>query len=174
MSKGDKAADYLGADAEVLKVILDESDKRIGAQVQLMLAGDLRANGLLAASATLAAAGFAVGGSQMGFDGNEALRDASWWFGGFSTVAAAAAIWTIWPKAIHIQGWSPAQFVDDIAKKKTPSQVRAEITAHNQSKLTGNDACIRTLTRRARTAMVLLALAPVSAAVALAFKGYFG
>jgi hypothetical protein len=167
MSNGESASDYIGAPQGVLKLVLDESDKRIAAQVQLMLASDLRSNGLLAASATLAGAAFTVVGALIDTKTHVSLLVAAAAFGGLATLAAAAAIWALWPMPVDIQGWSPAKLAGDIAKNKPEAQIWAEIVALNQAKIAGNDACNRKLSRRARVTMLLLLGAPVAAALVL-------
>jgi hypothetical protein len=172
MSNGESASEYVGAPEDVLKRVLDESDKRIAAQVQLMLAGDLRANGLLAASATLAGAAFTVVGALIETKTHVSLLIAAAVFGGFATLAAGAAIWALWPKGVDIQGWSPVKFTGDIAKKKPGAQIWAEMVALNQAKLVGNDRCMDVLATRARAAMILLIAAPISAAAVLLLAAF--
>lgn len=167
MSKGEQAQDYAGAAAPTLELILCEGDKRISAQVQLMLANDLRANGILAASATLAAAGFAVAGAQIGPTGNPHLLAAASLFAGFAALAALAALWALWPTGVDVQGWSPRLFVGDIAEKKTLGRIRAEMIAMNQTKIAANDRCNYRLAFRIRAAMVCLAVAPLFSGAAL-------
>jgi hypothetical protein len=167
MSDGERADDYAGADLDFLRFLASESDKRVAAQLQVMLANDQRANGILAAAATLAAGGFAVAGTQTGKDGNPHLLAASIIFGIVASVAAIAAIWTLWPASVDIQGWSPRLFVGDLAKKKSPDLIAAEIAAHNQTKIAGNDRCNAELARRVKVAMIMLAASPAAGAVAL-------
>jgi hypothetical protein len=167
MSDGERAEDYAGADAELLKLLASESDKRVAAQLQVMLANDLRANGILAAAATLAAAGYAVAGTQLGKDGNAHLLAASIAFAVLASAAAIAAIWTLWPAPVEVQGWSPRLFVGDIATKKSPDRIAAEIVAFNQEKIAANDRCNTKLALRAKVTMLLLCAAPIAGGLAL-------
>jgi hypothetical protein len=171
VSKGENADDFAGASAEVLDLIVCESDKRVAAQVQLMLANDQRANGILAAAATLAAAGLAVAGTQLGTDANWRLLSAATVFASLATMAAMAAVWALWPKGVEIQGWSPRLFVDDVRAKKDPLRMSAEIAALNQQKIAGNDLCNASLSRRIKVAMALLVAAPFGSALVLLVSG---
>jgi hypothetical protein len=167
LSKGDQAADYKGADEKLLTLIVDESDKRIGAQVQIMLANDARSNGLLAAAATLAGAAYAVAAAQLGKDGNFALLVGATVFAVMATAAAMVAVWALWPVGVDVQGWSPRLFVSNIEDQTPYLTVQAEIAALNQSKLDDNDRCNKSLADRTRLTMTLVASAPVLGAVAL-------
>lgn len=167
MSKGDRAEDYASADSSVLGLIAQESDKRIAAQVQIMLASDTRSNAVLAAAATLAAAGYAVAGSQLSPNGNYPLLIGASAFALMATAAAISAIWALWPTGVEVPGWSPRLFTGDIREKKTIEQILAEIVAHNETKIAENEACNRKLAQRARTTMFLLGLAPIVGALTL-------
>ena len=166
-AKNVKADDLDGAEAGVLILIVEESDKRIGAQVQLMLANDLRANGILAAAATLSAGAFALAASQLGRDGNAHILAASVAIALLAMASGVGATWALWPTGVDIQGWSPHLFVPDIEAKKSAHRIKAEIAAHNQKKLIDNDACNKKLTRRIRVAMLLLAASPLAGGSAL-------
>ena len=174
MSAGERMEDYAGAEPELLRLLASESDKRVAAQLQVMLANDLRANGILAAAATLAAAGYAVAGTQLGHDGNSHLLAAAIAFAVLASISAISAIWTLWPAPVEVQGWSPRLFVGDIADKKPFERVTAEIVAFNQEKIASNDACNKLLARRAKVTMVLLCASPIAGGLALWITTFFG
>lgn len=163
---------YVGAQADVLELIVGESDKRISAQVQLMLANDSRANGILAASATLGAAGYAVAGAQLGIDGNIHLLIGAGAFALLATFATLAALWALWPIGVDIQGWSPRLFIGDVTEKKDLHQLKADVAALNQEKIRGNDKCNKDLSKRIRVAMSLLVAAPIVGALALLVSSF--
>lgn len=167
MSNGDRAEDYVGADADLLAQILVESDKRISAQVQIMLANDTRSIGILAAAATLAGAGFALAGTEMGKDGYGPLLVASIVFGLAASASAVAAVWALWPVGLDVPGWSPRLFVPDIAAWRPHLAIQRSIAALNQRKIADNDACNAKLGGRTRLAMILLCAAPIAGASAL-------
>jgi len=162
LSKSVTAAEFRTGRAALLKMILDESDKRINAQVQVMVASDARATGILAAAVALAAAAFALAASHTG-DNESALFWAALTFGTAAAASALAAVWALWPKAINVSGWSPRLFRNDM--KKNLSAIRAEMIALNQSKILENDSCSSDLMRRVRLAMSLLALGPLAGAI---------
>jgi hypothetical protein len=170
-TKNVKADDLDGAEAGVLDLIVEESDKRIGAQVQLMLANDLRANGILAAAATLAAGAFALAASQLGKDGNTHILAASVAVAVLALAATIAATWSLLPKPVDVQGWSPHLFVLDIQAKKSAHRIKAEIAALNQEKLNANEILNKELARRIRWAMGYLAASPVAGGVVLLISG---
>jgi hypothetical protein len=165
LSKGDRATDYDGAEDEVLKLIAHESDKRIAAQVQIMLASDTRSNALLAAAATMAAAGYAFAGSQSLSNGNYALSIGASVFGVISTMAAIAAIWSLWPADLEAQGWSPKLFVEDIKNSKSLQIILQEIVALNERKIIENEKVNLKISGRVKLTTILLGLAPVIGAL---------
>ncbi len=168
MSQGVQASDLQGASPETLKMILEEGDKRVAAQAEVMLAADARSNGILAASTALAAAGFAVAADQVG-EASAVLFIAAATFACVTTLSALAAVWALWPEFLNVPGWSPRLFVEDIARGKTDQQIAAEMAALAQSKIDENEICNRKLAKRSKAAMLLLAAGPLCGACAGAF-----
>jgi hypothetical protein len=167
LSDGEQASDYDGADENFLELILAESDKRIAAQLQIMLANDSRSNGLLAAAATLAAGAFAVAGSQLGKDGNLELLVGASVFAIVASFAAIAAVWALWPVGVDVQGWSPRLFVPDISKQKSSLDVKKSIASYNQTKIDDNDKRNKNLSVRTRVAMICVVAAPIFSGISL-------
>jgi hypothetical protein len=164
-----KASDLAGATESTLKLVVEESDKRLAAQVQVMLAVDSRSNSLLSVSATLASAAFGVAAAQVSGKGLSPLVVGA---AGLSATALAAAFFAISalrPRALHTAGWSPVRFKGDIEKGKSATAILAEMAAHNQSKINENTTCNATISKRVEWAMRFLAGAPmVGAALATA------
>lgn len=163
---------YEAAKEGVLDLVLQESDKRIAAQVQLMLAADARATGVLSASIVLAAAGIGYAASKLG-----APTPLFWGalvFGVLEAFAAFCALWALAPQSIDPPGWAPARFKTDLTKPK--AQVQAEMAKFVQERIEGNRATSRRLAGRIRAALVLAALGPLSglaAALMAASHGLF-
>jgi hypothetical protein len=168
-----KAADLAGASEETLNLIVQESDKRIAAQVQLLIAKDSRSNTLLSASAALAAAAFGVAASQATTQGYSPLVLGSIAFAVFAAAAAVAAVVALWPVNIELQGWSPRLFKEDVAISKPHKDVLTEVAAFNEQKIAGNDKANKTAASRATIAMALLAAAPIAGSVAAALKAFW-
>lgn len=153
--------------SEIVDLVLAESDKRIAAQIQVMLAADARSVGLLAASSTLAAAGLAVSASQISPSGNAALLVAAASFTAASVASSLTCAWALNPEHVNIVGWSPTLFEHDIKSGKSFDVIKAEMIALNQEKMDENARTNSKISRRVRIAVALLALAPVFAAGAL-------
>jgi len=150
---------YETADDDVLKLIVEEADKRVAAQTQLMLAADARASGIMSACIALAAGG-------LGFAISEVKdRPPFFWaalvFGAFEAIGAAAALAALWPEEVRPQGWSPINFSKDLSK--SPERVRAEIAKQLQARIEHNRGCARKLGRRVKAAMTLAVLGPIEA-----------
>lgn len=164
------ARKYAAADKELLELILHESDKRLAAQVQLMLAADQRASGVLAGTISLGAAalGFAV--SQVRDGRVDALFWATISMGALEMLAACIALTALWPELVKPQGWSPASFRNDLAKTKV--DVQGEIAVHLQGRIEENRRCAARLGRRMKAAMLTAAEGPiVGACLGLASSG---
>ena len=166
MSDDLKATDLAPASEKTLRVIVEESDKRIAAQVQVMLATDSRSNTLLSAAAALAAAAFGVAASQYPTQGLSPLVVGSAVFALSAAIAALAAVHALWPADIDVQGWSPKLFVEDLASAKSNHDLLTEIAALNQSKSDGNARCNKMIAGRVKRSMAALALAPIFGALA--------
>jgi hypothetical protein len=161
-----KAADLTPESPETLLVILQESDRRISAQVQVMLATDSRSNTLLSASTALAAGAFGVAASQYPTGGFSPLVVGAAAFATAATVGAFAAMWALWPEAIQLQGWSPRYLAPDVTEKKAHQVILAEMTVFNQEKISHNDRCNTKISNRGRLAILALASAPLVGAAA--------
>ncbi|TAJ69922.1 MAG: hypothetical protein EPO51_20590 [Phenylobacterium sp.] len=155
----DKSVDpseYAAAKDGVLELILQEADKRVSAQVQLMLAADSRASGILSGCTTLAAAGIGFAVSQI------AQRPPVFWasltFGLVEAVAAILALSALWPTEIRPQGWAPAIFATDLNKEKP--RVQAEIAKFLQDRIAQNRASADKLSGRVKAAMLFASLGP--------------
>lgn len=149
---------YAAAKDGVLDLILQESDKRLAAQVQLMLAADSRATAVLSASIVLAAAGIGYAISKL-----EAPTPLFWGaivFGVIEALAALSALWALTPQSVDPQGWAPKTFATDLQKPK--SQVQAEMAKYLQSRIDKNRTTASKLAQRIRAALMLAALGPLA------------
>lgn len=163
-------ARYAAAEDGLLDLILAESDKRVAAQVQLMLAADQRANGLLAGCITLAAAGGGFAISQLKDGKLDPFFYASLCFSIVEALAAVSALMALWPEPLKPQGWAPGMFATDL-NKKTKS-VKAEIAQFMQERIESNRQCASKLARRVKWAMLLAAEGPlVAISAGLGTKG---
>ncbi len=165
MSNDMKAAEFAAADSQTLALIVHESDKRIAALVQVLLATDSRSNTLLSATSALAAAAFGVAASQYPTQGLSPLVLGSAVFATCAASAAIAAVRALWPTEVDIQGWGPARFRSDLAAAKPYDLLLAEIAVHNQAKIDQNVQCNAMIADRVRLTMILLASAPLSGAL---------
>jgi hypothetical protein len=165
-------AEYEKADPLVLDLILQESDKRVGAQVQLMLAADTRASGILAGSIVLAAAG--LGYAMTKLSDPTPLGWASFAFGACEVIAAFSALFALWPQAVDPQGWAPDRFATDLEKSK--ARVQAEIAHYLQRRIVRNREMATRLSRRVKVAMLAASMGPLVglAAGLVAYKQYVG
>jgi hypothetical protein len=161
-----KDVDFAKADDDTLALILNEGDKRLAAQVALMLSADTRANAILAGSVGLAAAGFAIAAGTIDKSGQGPLFAAALVFALMATVSAIAAVMALWPTGIAPQGWNPTLFGDDIAAGATPHAMRVEMCRQIAKRIGINRSCAATLTRRIRVSMILLAASPFAGGVA--------
>jgi hypothetical protein len=160
----EKAVDparYATAEDDLLNLILQESDKRVGAQIQLMLGADQRANGLLAGCATLAAAGGGFAISQLKSATFDPLFYSSLAFGGIEACASMLALMALWPEPLKPQGWAPAQFAHDLAKPS--KRIKAEMAMFMQGRIEDNRRCATRLSYRIKGAMLLAAQGPIIA-----------
>ena len=162
MSNNLEASDLARADMATLEFILAEADKRIESQVQLMLASDARANGLLAASATLAAAGLAVVGDRLKDHQLDALLWSAAAFLVFEVAAAAVCIATLWPVGIKPKGWEPSKFREDVAADVPLIEIKRQVAAFANGRVRLNREAGAKATSMTRLAMVLLALGPAA------------
>lgn len=163
-------AEFASAHTDTLALVVQESDKRIAAQVQVMLASDSRSNTLLSASTALAAAAFGVAAAQYPTQHLSPLVVGSTAFAVIACVAAGAAVRTLWPVNVDIQGWSPRLFRDDVKAGKAHTAVLAEVACLNQQKIDENAKCNEAAARRVKATMVLLAVAPLVGALAAALS----
>jgi len=151
------------ADRRLLRFIVNETDKRVAAQVPLFLSADARAVGLLASAATLAAAGVATAASTFGKPEQSVLFASAVAFSVTAVVASGLAVWSLWPCEVDMPGWEPDIFMDDISKGRTFSQVEPEIAALSQRRLDRQRRALLVLGTRARICMITLACAPIFA-----------
>lgn len=149
--------------SQIVDLMLVESDKRIAAQIQLMLAADARSVGLLAASSTLGAAGLAVTAAQFSPAGNVTTALASAAFTAFAIASALSCVWALIPEPVHIVGWSPSLFDEDLKTHKSIFVIKAEMVALNQEKIEANARQNERISRRVLIAIALLGIAPVFA-----------
>ena len=98
------------AEDQTLDFIIKESDKRVTAQIQIMIAKDSRSSTLLSVSITLASAAFGVAVSQYSPNKTSPLAAGAVVVALISAFASFAAIWALWPKDMNVQGWSPQLF----------------------------------------------------------------
>ncbi len=154
--------EYAATDSELLDLILEESDKRVATQVQLMVAGDSRAAALLAACITLAAGG--VGFTVSRIEVHDALFWSSLVFGLIESIAAGLALWALKPQPIHVPGWAPATFRTDLSKPL--SRVKAEMAQHLQDRIEKNREIAKELSWRSELAMFVASQAPLWAMLA--------
>jgi hypothetical protein len=153
-----EAAKYATAKEGVLQLILDESDKRIAAQVQLMLSADTRATAVLSGCVTLATGGLGFAVSKL--SSLDAMAWAALTLGLVGVAASVLALWAIWPQQIRPQGWSPEMFKDDLGKSKT--DIQSEVAVLLQERIDANRDCARRLSNRIKGAMLLAALSPAA------------
>lgn len=153
------------ADDEILKFIVQESDKRISAQVQVMLSTDSRSNTLLSTSIALAVAAFGVSASQYPTQGFSPLVVGAIALAMTSIAASVSAITALWPAGLDIQGWSPILFENDLAQRKSLQMILEEIKKHNQDKINSNVESNKKISSRVKRTMLLLALSPLIAGV---------
>ena len=165
-------AELSAADPATLAFIVQESDKRIAAQVQLMLAADTRSNTLLSVATALSAAAVAVAAGQPLSTGLTPLAAGALAFAAGAAASAAASAWALSPILVDIAGWSPRLFVGDIAARKSPELVLAEVAVQNQRKIDANILAGDRIIVRTRLAMILLASAPVIAALAALARAF--
>lgn len=156
---------YENAKEGVLDLILEESDKRVGAQVQLMLAADSRASGILSGCVALAAAGVGFAVSQLADP--SPLFWASLAFGAWEAVGACMALWSLWPEGVRPQGWAPVTFETDLGKTKV--RVQAEMAAFLQDRIEKNRITADRLANRVKAAMLFAATGPIAGLVASLF-----
>lgn len=152
------------ADREWLAFIVEQGGSKVAAQSALFIAADARANGLLAVSATLAAAGLAVAVESFGDAGKASLRVAASAFTVGTSGAAALSVWALWPRRVAVQGWSPELFEEDALQGRKETELLAETAAILQRRINRNDCALVELGWRARFAMALLAATPATAA----------
>lgn len=161
---------YAAADSDLLDLILEESDKRVAAQVQLMLAADARASGILSGCVALAAGGVGFAASQMSVGGS--LFWAALAFGVVEALAACLALWALFPEPVNPQGWAPATFATDL--KKPTNRVKAEVAKFLQVRIESNRTLAAKLSFRVKAAMLTATLAPIwGLAAALASDGQY-
>jgi len=159
-----KASDLVGAAESTLKLVVEESDKRLAAQVQVMLAVDSRSNTLLSVAVTLAAGSFGIAASQVTDHGLSPLVVGATGLSATSLAAAVFAVVALLPRHLHTAGWSPGLFKSDIEKGKTHKAILAEMAAHNQSKINENAECNKTISRHVVWSMRFLVAAPFAGA----------
>lgn len=148
---------YATAKDGVLELILQEADRRVAAQVHLMLAADSRASGILSGCTTLAAAGIGFAISQLVH-----MSPVSWAslvFGVTEAIAAIMALSALWPTEVRPQGWAPATFRTDLQKSKTV--VQAEMAKYLQERIENNRASADKLSNRVKAAMLLASQGPL-------------
>ena len=155
----------------VLDIILQEADKRVAAQVQLMLAADARASGILTGCTTLAAAG--IGFAVTKLAAREPIFWASITFGVLEALAALLALGALWPVEIAPQGWAPRTFRTDLKKGKPT--VQAEIAIYMDERILKNRNSADKLSGRVKGAMLIGSQGPfVGLCVALFASGHGG
>ena len=164
--------ELMTATDDSLDLIVQESDKRIAAQVQVMLATDSRSNALLAAGTALAAASFGVAASQYQSQQFSPLVVGAVVTATTAAVAAALAVWALWPRGVETSGWSPILFLPDLRASKSKKQILAEIAAHNQAKIDGNTKCNMSIANRARATMIVLIIAVPLGAIAASVRAF--
>jgi hypothetical protein len=150
---------YEQAKKDVLDLILTEANNRVAAQMQLMLAADARASGILAGCITLAAGGLGFAVSKLKDPHLDALFVAALVFGIAEAVAAVAALTALWPASVAPQGWDPATFADDLGK--SPERVKAEMARLLQGRIDNNRKAASRLAGRIKTAMLLAMEGPL-------------
>jgi hypothetical protein len=165
-----KAADLEIADAETLSLIVQESEKRIAAQVQVMLATDARSNTLLSVASALAAAAFGTAAAQFPTQKFSPFVIGATVTAVFAFIAAVGAVIALWPRPLHIQGWSPRLFKSDLEKNKPLQTILAEMAVQNQGKIEDNHHCNAKIERRVRGAISAFALAPLAGAIAAGIR----
>ena len=163
-------ADLAGADEAVLKVIVEQGEKRLSAQCDFVEVQEARAGDFSTAAATIAAGAVAVAGATIGNAGHMLFSAASVATVGFSA-AAAVAFWSIRSGDFDSVGWYPVDFVDDLRNKRSGAEVRNDFILDLDIRLSRNAA---SLARRGKlfniAAGLMVATAPLALMVGLAAR----
>lgn len=158
----------MSTEQEFRKLVNQECNALLSAQVSILCSADTKAMGLLAASAAITGIAFAtIAGVQTASAGLPLL-----WWGAFGAaipafLAGCAAVWAGWTRYLLMPGWGPADFMGD--KGRTESEIVSDMLSLNQDKIDANNDAIQEITRRNQLALLLLASTPFSILAALAW-----
>lgn len=166
---------FTAADSALVDMLLQETDKRVAAQVDLLKAGDARALGLVAAGVAVAAAGVAIAAGTAGKMESSVLFWASTGLVAASLTSSSLAAWALWPCKVEPQGWDPDTFLDDAASGRPYTDIKIEAVALLQRRLDKNRLVSLILGSRAELALVALLSCPVLALILAGFAaGHIG
>ena len=165
----DLVAAFKVADDELVTMLMQEADKRVAAQIDLLKASDARATGLVAAGVAVAVAAIAIAASAAGKTDAVILFWASTGLVAGAMLSTVLAVWALWPCKVEPPGWDPDSFLDDAKTSRKYSEIKIEAVALLQRRLDKNRLTSLILGSRSELSLIALAGAPVSALALSAF-----
>lgn len=158
--------DLKGAGEPVLKLIVEQAEKRLAAQCGFADAQDTRGTSLVNAAAALAAASVALGGgSYIAQKAVEALTVGSLvGLVGF-TISACLGLWALRSGGFHACGFYPDDFVQDLQANRSTRDLYEDFALDLQIRLTDNKHALNRRGQRTDLAASVLIATPLVALV---------
>lgn len=160
---------FKAADDELVAMLMQEADKRVAAQIDLLKAGDARATGLVAAGVAIAVAGVAIAA---GATGKAEAAVLFWTAVGLATgamLSTVLGVWALWPCKVEPQGWDPDTFIDDAKNARQYSEIKIEAVALLQRRVDKNRLVAQILGSRSELSLIALSGSPICAFAASTF-----
>lgn len=127
--------DLLAAPEAVLKIIVEQGEKRLSGQVAFADAQDQRGGAIINAAVALAAAAVALGAANI--TKPALLAGSIVAVFGFS-VAASLAMWALRSRGFHSLGYYPSDFNDDLVSHRNVQDLLADYAQELQHRLSQN------------------------------------
>lgn len=150
----------MSTDDELRKIVNQEANALLGAQVSMASASDTRAAALLGVAVTLTGIAFGVLAAIYKDQKMIVLIGACWGTAVVACAAAGAALWAVWPTKLLLPGWGPRDFSDDTGRPL--GDILDEMLSEGQMKIDSNKSIIEAGYRRSFFALGLLVASPVS------------
>ncbi|HQR89312.1 MAG TPA: hypothetical protein PLH31_08625 [Caulobacter sp.] len=128
-------AELLAAPEAVLRIVIEQGEKRLAGQIAFADSQDQRGGAIINAAVALAAAAVALGAAN--------ITKPSLFVGsviavtGFSA-AASIAMWALRSRGFHSLGYYPSDFNDDIIEGKTVKDLLVDYAQELQHRLSEN------------------------------------
>lgn len=150
----------MSTDDDLRKIVNQEANALLGAQVSLVSASDTRAAALLGVAVTLTGAAFGVLAAIYNDAEMAVLVWACLGTALLSCSAAGAALWAVWPTKLLLPGWGPQDFSEDSGR--VFGEILDEMLTEGQKKIDSNTRIIEAGYRRSFLALGLLIASPLS------------